>query len=60
VGGFCAPVFDAQGHLALGLVLLGSVTTLDTDWRSDAARALLAAARQLSADLGHQAAGPAP
>jgi DNA-binding IclR family transcriptional regulator len=54
VGGFCAPVFDAQGHLALGLVVLGSVATLDTAWTSAPAAALLRCARQLSADLGHQ------
>jgi DNA-binding IclR family transcriptional regulator len=54
VGGFCAPVFDAQGHLALGLVVLGSVATLDTGWDSEPARALSACAQQLSADLGHR------
>ena len=53
VGGFCAPVFDAQGRLALGLVVLGSVATLDTDWQGAPATALLRCARQLSADLGH-------
>jgi len=58
VGGFCAPVFDAQGHLAMGLVVLGSVTTLDTDWTGAPARALLSAARQLSADIGHPNAPP--
>ena len=52
---FCAPVFDAQGRLALGLVVLGSVATLDTDWSGPAATALLRATRQLSADLGHLA-----
>lgn len=52
VAGFCAPVFDAQGRLALGLVVLGSVTTLDTQWRGAPASALLRCARQLSADLG--------
>lgn len=56
VGGFCAPVFDAQGRLVLGLVVLGSVVTLDTAWTSPAAQALLQTARQLSADLGHRAA----
>ena len=56
VGGFCAPVFDAQGRLALGIVVLGSVATLDTDWGGVPATALLRCARQLSADLGH---GPA-
>ena len=53
VGGFCAPVFDAQGRLAMGLVVLGSVVTLDTAWTSAPARALLACAQQLSSDLGH-------
>lgn len=56
VGGFCAPVFDAQGRLALGLVVLGSVATLDTDWQGAPATALLRCARQLSADLGHSPA----
>ncbi|PKO27770.1 MAG: IclR family transcriptional regulator [Betaproteobacteria bacterium HGW-Betaproteobacteria-9] len=54
VGGFCAPVFDAQGRLAMGLVVLGSVATLDTRWDSAPAAALLRCARQLSADLGHR------
>ena len=57
VGGFCAPVFDAQGRLALGIVVLGSVATLDTEWDGVPARAVLACAQQLSRDLGHT---PAP
>ncbi|MDT4845475.1 DNA-binding transcriptional repressor YiaJ [compost metagenome] len=56
VGGFCAPVFDAQGRLAMGLVVLGSVATLDTRWDSAPAAALLRCARQLSVDLGHRLA----
>jgi len=55
VGGFCAPVFDAQGRLVLGLVVLGSVATLDTDWSGTPAIALQQCARRLSADLGHRA-----
>jgi DNA-binding IclR family transcriptional regulator len=55
VGGFCAPVFDAQGRLALGLVVLGSVATLDTDWNGTPASTVLRCARQLSADLGYRA-----
>lgn len=50
--GFCAPVFDAQGHLVLGLVVLGSVATLDTAWDGAPATAVLRCARRLSADLG--------
>lgn len=53
VAGFCAPVFDAQGRLALGLVVLGSVATLDTDWSGAPAQGLLRCAQRLSADLGH-------
>ncbi|MDM7942144.1 MAG: IclR family transcriptional regulator [Hydrogenophaga sp.] len=60
VGGFCAPVFDAQGRLALGLVVLGSVATLDTEWSGAPARAVLDSARQLSADLGHRPPAPTP
>ncbi len=60
VGGFCAPVFDAQGRLALGLVVLGSVATLDTEWTGAPARAVLQSARQLSADLGHRPGAHSP
>jgi DNA-binding IclR family transcriptional regulator len=60
VGGFCAPVFDAQGRLALGLVVLGSVSTLDTDWDGKPARALLHCAQQLSAELGYKPERSAP
>ncbi|WP_084360614.1 IclR family transcriptional regulator [Hydrogenophaga palleronii] len=58
VAGFCAPVFDAQGRLALGLVVLGSVATLDTEWQGVPATALLRCAQQLSADLGHRSPAP--
>ncbi|MDP3202430.1 MAG: IclR family transcriptional regulator [Hydrogenophaga sp.] len=60
VGGFCAPVFDAQGRLALGLVVLGSVATLDTEWTSAPAAAVLRSAHQLSADLGHRPPAKSP
>lgn len=52
ISGFCAPVFDADGHLALGVVSLGSSATFDTDWTGTVAQALRAFARQLSSDLG--------
>jgi DNA-binding IclR family transcriptional regulator len=56
VGGFCAPVFDAQGRLVLGLVVLGSVTTLDTAWTGTPAQAMRRCAQQLSADIGFRPA----
>jgi DNA-binding IclR family transcriptional regulator len=52
ISGLCAPVFDADGHLALGVVSLGSTATLDADWQGPVANALRAFAGQLSADLG--------
>jgi DNA-binding IclR family transcriptional regulator len=52
ISGFCAPVFDADGHLALGVVAMGSTATLETDWQGPVAQAMRAFAAQLSADLG--------
>jgi DNA-binding IclR family transcriptional regulator len=52
VAGFCAPVFDASGHMALGLVSLGSVASFDVRWDGAVARALTLCAAQLSSDLG--------
>ena len=52
ISGFCAPVFDSDGHLVLGVVLLGSSATFDTDWNGNMARPLRHMSQQLSADLG--------
>lgn len=52
--GFCAPVFDSDGHIALGIVALGPVGTFDTEWDGAIDRPLRAAARQLSSDLGYR------
>jgi DNA-binding IclR family transcriptional regulator len=53
IAGFCAPVFDFDGHLVLGIVAMGSIATFDTDWHGPVATALGQAARQLSRELGH-------
>ncbi|MCW5629876.1 MAG: IclR family transcriptional regulator [Rhodoferax sp.] len=53
LAGFCAPVFDCDGHMVLGIVALGSVAHFDTDWDGRIARALREAATRLSDDLGH-------
>jgi len=50
--GFCAPVFDADGHLELGITTLGSVATFDPEWGGAIDTPLRAAAAQLSRDLG--------
>lgn len=54
IAGFCAPVFDFDGHLVLGMVAMGSVASFDTAWDGPVATSLKAAAQQLSAELGHR------
>ena len=56
VGGFCAPVFDADGHLVLGMVALGSLASFEVAWDGPVATPLAAAAQQLSGDLGFRGA----
>ena len=55
VVGFCAPVFDSDGHLALGMLSLGPASSFDAAWDGKAAKALKQAAQQLSSELGHRA-----
>lgn len=55
VSAFCVPVFDADGHIALGMVALGSGSTFDTAWGGAVHAPLARAAAELSADLGHRA-----
>ena len=52
IHGLCAPVFDADGHLALGLLSLGPAARFDPDWQGLPAQLLRQTARQLSHDLG--------
>lgn len=54
VAGFCAPVFDADGHLALGIVTLGPTSGFDCAWDGAVATPLRAAAARLSDDLGYR------
>lgn len=50
--GFCLPVFDADGHMALGIVALGPTGTFDPAWDGAVHGPLKVAAAQLSSDLG--------
>lgn len=52
ISGLCAPVFDFDGHMVLGLVALGPSHGFDADWSGAVATPLVAAAKALSADLG--------
>ncbi len=60
IAGFCAPVFDASGHLVLGVVSMGPTGHFDARWAGPVAQALLAAAHGLTADLGGSVAPGAP
>jgi DNA-binding IclR family transcriptional regulator len=53
--GFCVPVFDSDGHMALGMVALGPAGSFDAQWGGAVEKPLRAAADQLSSDLGHRA-----
>ncbi|KQT12433.1 IclR family transcriptional regulator [Ramlibacter sp. Leaf400] len=50
--GFCVPVFDADGHMVLGIVALGPTGTFDPAWDGAVHGPLREAALQLSSDLG--------
>jgi DNA-binding IclR family transcriptional regulator len=52
--GFCAPVFDSDSHMALGVVTLGPSGTFDSEWGGAVERPLREMAAQLSRDLGHR------
>ena len=54
VSGFCAPVFDFDGHMVLGIIAMGSMAEFDSDWDGPIATTLRAAAHKLSVDLGYQ------
>jgi DNA-binding IclR family transcriptional regulator len=54
--GFCAPVFDSDGHIALGIVAVGPRDTFDPEWGGAVDVPLRATANQLSSDLGHRGA----
>jgi DNA-binding IclR family transcriptional regulator len=50
---FCAPVFDADAHIELGIVALGPSGSFDPHWGGAVDRPLRAAACRLSGDLGY-------
>ena len=50
--GFCVPVFDADGHMALGIVALGPSGSFDAEWGGAVEGPLRREAAQLSSDLG--------
>ncbi|MNN88620.1 hypothetical protein D3C81_2063270 [compost metagenome] len=57
------PVFDANGHLSMALIVLGAQSVFDAEWGGSVDRRVRDIARQISSELGYlgasHAAGPA-
>jgi flavin reductase (DIM6/NTAB) family NADH-FMN oxidoreductase RutF len=53
INAFCAPVFDLNGRMLLGLTATGAPEALSEDWDGPVASALAATAADLSRELGH-------
>ena len=52
--GFCAPVFESDGPIVLGMVALGPTGLFDPAWGGAVDKPLRTAAHQLSSDLGYR------
>lgn len=53
INGFSAPVFDHTGTMVAAITSLGTVGEFDVEWESPTAKAMLAAAGNLSRRLGY-------
>ena len=54
IAGCCAPVFDSDGHMVLGLLAVGPGGSFDAEWDGAVERPLRSAAEQWSKDLGYR------
>lgn len=52
IDALCAPVFDADGHLVLGILAMGPTATFDSAWDGKVARALRRCAAEVSRRIG--------
>ena len=57
--GFCVPVFDSDGHIALGIVALGPTGSFDPEWDGAVDRPLRAAAAPAVQRPGVRGVNPA-
>ena len=56
IDALCAPVFDAEGHIVLGILVMGPSATFDAKWDGVIARPLLQCAAEVSRRIGSTAA----
>lgn len=53
VDALCAPVFDADGHIVLAILVMGVSATFDSAWEGLVAQSLRACAAEVSRRLGY-------
>jgi DNA-binding IclR family transcriptional regulator len=52
------PVFDANGHIAMGLIVLGAQSVFDAEWGGTVDLHVREIARQISSELGYLGGSP--
>jgi DNA-binding IclR family transcriptional regulator len=52
IDALCAPVFDAEGHIVLGILAMGPSATFDSNWNGAVAKALRQCATEVSRRIG--------
>jgi DNA-binding IclR family transcriptional regulator len=52
IDALCAPVFDADGHIVLGILAMGPSATFDSNWNGKVAKALKHCAAEVSKRIG--------
>jgi DNA-binding IclR family transcriptional regulator len=52
IDALCAPVFDAEGHIVLGILAMGPTATFDSNWDGAVAKALKRCATEVSRRIG--------
>lgn len=57
IDALCAPVFDAEGHLVLAILVMGPTATFDSNWDGKVARALKRCAAEVSRRVGRTEVG---
>jgi DNA-binding IclR family transcriptional regulator len=52
IDALCAPVFDSEGHIVLGILAMGPSATFDSTWDGAVAKALRRCASEVSRRIG--------
>jgi DNA-binding IclR family transcriptional regulator len=52
IDALCAPVFDSEGHIVLGILAMGPTATFDSSWNGAVATALKRCAAEVSRSIG--------